>query len=203
VNNAVKMILIYTLFLAGCAINLPISNSMSEFKPAEGKAAPEINVSYTCKTQFKDGKIVPMRSNEEDYVSGIVFEHNESEILTNMLNKYMSSKYRLDETESENKITIILKDFRLIQYSKDSADMEFVKLYLGRALDMQSIAKIMLQVQIKNNGNTSKENFIITSQSPASNYFIGEAHTENIDKMNAEVLEKIDDYLTDNFDNAE
>ncbi len=205
--------IVVTPFLFGCMmpLNLPMTSTLNDLVSMGTKTNGKENISFEYKSNILDGVIKPFgkdRSEEQAMHPG--FGHSESVTLGRMLKEYMHNKFSKISQDGETKITILLKDFWIEQYSTESKDKQSMVALFGGEINIISIAKVKVQFTINRRGKeeikvvtaTTEDVFVsgigtgtTTSFAHRGNDSIEYVHARNINKANNKVIMIFNSYL--------
>ncbi len=209
--NLVLTIIISTLFLLGCASNLPISSSLNDFVMMGINVNSSDGVRFIYESKITDGSIKPYTKDKQGVVtspSGYI--HTESSTLEKMLNEYFENKFTKLNQGNNVVIKVILDDFWIEEYSPESTGKILLKAFAGGETIINCVAKVKVLVIVNKNGEeyrriinaSSEDHFVqgIGTGTSTSNIYRGKEsiefiHARNINKANNKVIMMLNSYL--------
>ena len=197
--------------IIGCASNIPMTSTLNDFVMMGTKVNSSENVSFEYQSEITDGLIKPYNKDKTGEVSGHPgFNHTESTTLGVMLKEYMSNKFTNMNSTGNTKITAVLKDFWLEQYSPESGGKKFAVAMFGGEINYLCIAKIKVFLSVYHNGKkyekiistTSEDTYVhgVGTGTGTSSIYKGKnsvehVHARNINKANNKLVMMINSYL--------
>lgn len=199
------------LFLCGCATNLPMTSSLSDFVIMGTKVNSNESVSFQYESNVTDGLIKPFDKDKTKEISGNPgFNHSESATLGRMLNEFMGNKFAKLSPSGKTIVKATLKDFWIEQYSIDSGGKQVLAALVGGEINIMCLAKVKVLLTVIKDGEeltkiisvSSEDTYVsgIGTGTSTSNIYRGKnslehTHARNINKANNKVIMMINSYF--------
>lgn len=171
------LLLFISLIFWNCATTVPISTSLNDFAMM-GINSSEIPVSYQLKNELKNqintqaGILKPYKKDKGGMISSMPgYKMVPENIFSSMFKEFLSNKYtNISETNADNKIEIILKDFWIEYYTEQGGGTQFAIAMVGGEMNYTIKARVKILVKQTANG---KENFKNISSSAEELFVYG------------------------------
>jgi hypothetical protein len=203
--------IVMSIFIIGCASNLPMTSSLNDFVTMSTKTNSTEKVQLQFDSNIVDGMIKPFEKDKVKEVSGHPgFNHTESATLGRMIKEYMGNKFVNYGDSGDTKISATLTDFWIEQYSTDSTGKQVLAVLGGGEINMLCVAKVKLLLKVNRHGEeltkiisaSSDDTYVVgvgtgteTSYLYKGKNSIEHTHANNINKVNNKVIMLMNSYL--------